>query len=283
MQIVNTNMQREAVSRYILLMLIYTILVSSRDIRQASEGSQHVNQSFKQFVDFFSLVDNMTNSSTFHLHNSTVVTSGSSLPADKESANTTVIHQLGNSTVTHANNAKDDHRSAKSGYDGPIDRNDNFWGAAKENPPKYVGEYSLPIKDRQETVEDIFRREKLPEIQKVLASGDEKEIKKLIAETKEDPFTLLPTPIKYSQIIAGDVYFDFLTKAVTWFLVVSLLLPAAVPMLTLLMMVAEMLALWLLPDVPETPVVPAVPTVPDVLDGVDGLDADGLDGLDGLS
>ena len=60
---------------------------------------------------------------------------------------------------------------------------------------------------------------------------------------------------------------------------VSLLLPAAVPMLTLLMMAAEMLALWLLPDVPDTPVVPAVPAVPDVLDGVDGLDADVLDGL----
>lgn len=278
MQIINTNMQRKAVSRYILLMLIYTVLVSSRDIRQASEGSQHVNQSYKQFVDFFSLVNNMTNSSTFssggHLHNSTGVTSGSSLSADKESANTTVLHRLGNST--HANNVKDDHRSAKSGYDGPIDRNDNFWGAAKENPPEYVGEYSLPIKDRQETVEDIFRREKLPEIQKVLASGDEKEIKKLIEETRDDPFTLLPTPLTYSQLIAGDVYFDFLTKAVTWFLVVSLLLPAAVPMLTLLMMAAEMFALWLLPDVPDTPVVPAVP---DVLDGVDGLDDDVLDGL----
>jgi len=124
---------------------------------------------------------------------------------------------------------------------GKIDRNDAV-------TPEYIPGLSLPISHRKETLQDIYIRERLPEIQKVIASGNPDEIARIIAESNDDPFTVLPNNLKYSDLLAADLFFSFLTKMVTWFVLISLLLPALVPMFTFLSLGAELAALWLIPD-----------------------------------
>jgi len=127
---------------------------------------------------------------------------------------------------------------------GKIDRNDAV-------APEYIPGLSLPIVDRKETLQDIYIREKIPEIQKVIASGDPNEIARIIAESNDDPFTVLPNNLKYSDLLAADLFFSFLTKMVTWFVLISLLLPTLVPMFTFLSLGAELAALWLIPDLSQ--------------------------------
>jgi len=117
-----------------------------------------------------------------------------------------------------------------------------------DEPADFLPGMVLPIQHRKETLQDIYVREKLPEIQRIIASGDEREIARIIAESEEDPFTILPNNLKYSQLLAADLFFSFLTKMVTWFVMISLLLPALVPAFTILSLGAELFALWLIPD-----------------------------------
>jgi len=117
--------------------------------------------------------------------------------------------------------------------------------------PRHLPGFSLPIVDRDETLKDIYLRERMPKIQETLASGDQEAIAKLIAENKDDPFTVLPKQLKYYELLAADLYFSFLTKMVTWFVMISLLLPALVPLFTILSLGAEIAAIYLIPNLEE--------------------------------
>ena len=44
----------------------------------------------------------------------------------------------------------------------------------------------------------------------------------LAAESNDDPFTVLPNNLKYSDLLAADLFFSFLTKMVTWFVLVCI-------------------------------------------------------------
>ncbi len=53
------------------------------------------------------------------------------------------------------------------------------------------------------------------------------------------PFILRPRVLKYSDLLAADVYFSFLTRCVLYFVTISLLLPAVIPLFSLLVLALE--------------------------------------------
>jgi hypothetical protein len=55
----------------------------------------------------------------------------------------------------------------------------------------------------------------------------------------EDPFVLRPTDLKFNALLAADVYFSFLTRVVLYFVMISLLLPAIIPLFSLLVLAIE--------------------------------------------
>merc|ERR1719341_1085233 len=123
------------------------------------------------------------------------------------------------------------HSPTAAAYPGPIDRQDHalpFPGpvnSVADGGKEYLEGTILPVEHRGESLQDIYIRERLPEVQRVIASGDQDAIARLIAENEDDPFTILPKKLKYHELLAADLYFSFLTKMVTWFVMISLILP----------------------------------------------------------
>jgi len=213
-----------------LIMLFCSECVILKDIRVLSDlQHEHVGQSYQQLDSFFNMVSDLQSQ----------ISGLNSEAADKKSQNS----DSGKATINKTE------KSIKNF----MDRSDSIVDTHFETDDfvrvDHVGEYSLPIKHPQESLQDIFKRERLPAMQKIIASGDKDEIKKLMAEANKDPFSLLSTNMKYHELLASDMFFNFVTDVVTWFLVISLLLPAVIPMLTIMMLVSEMLALWLMPSI----------------------------------
>merc|ERR1712034_185238 len=75
-----------------------------------------------------------------------------------------------------------------------------------------------------DTLQDIYNRERMPRISKILSSGDAEKIDKLIAETKKDPFAILPQEVKYHELLGADLFFAFVTRLMLYFVIVSLAL-----------------------------------------------------------
>jgi len=53
-------------------------------------------------------------------------------------------------------------------------------------------------------------------------------------EEEEDPFILQGRDLKFHELLAADIYFNFLTRTVLYFVGLSLCLPAVLPLLSLL-------------------------------------------------
>jgi len=110
--------------------------------------------------------------------------------------------------------------------------------------------FILPANE-EDTLQDIYKRERLPRISQILSSGDADSINKLIEETNEDPFTILPQELKYHELLGADLFFAFITRLMLYFVFVSLALPAMIPVLELFLVLVEEAILWWLGDVPD--------------------------------
>jgi len=87
----------------------------------------------------------------------------------------------------------------------------------------------LPV-HKHASVEEVYHTEELPRIRKAYESGDQV----VISEALLDPLELKARDLKFHELLAADVYFSFLTRTVVYFVVVSLLLPAVIPIISLL-------------------------------------------------
>merc|ERR1712029_427140 len=88
--------------------------------------------------------------------------------------------------------------------------------------------FVLETKD-DDTLQDIYIRERMPRISEILTSGDAQKINTLIEETKRDPFAILPQTLKYHQLLGSDLFLTFMTRLMIYFIIVSLSLPIAIP------------------------------------------------------
>jgi len=87
----------------------------------------------------------------------------------------------------------------------------------------------LPV-HKHASVEEVYHTEELPRIREAYDSGDQV----VISEALLDPLELKARDLKFHELLAADIYFSFLTRTVVYFVVVSLLLPAIIPIISLL-------------------------------------------------
>ena len=106
--------------------------------------------------------------------------------------------------------------------------------------------------DDADSLQDIYNRERMPRISKIMSSGDAEKIDELIEETKKDPFALLPQVSKYHELLGADLFFAFITRLMIYFVIISLALPALIPILEILLVIFEEAILWALGDEPGT-------------------------------
>merc|ERR1719305_727045 len=80
------------------------------------------------------------------------------------------------------------------------------------------------------SVEEVYHSEELPRIKEAYEAGDQGVISKAL----QDPLELKANDLKFHELLAADVYFSFLTRTVVYFVAVSLILPAIIPIISLL-------------------------------------------------
>ena len=90
--------------------------------------------------------------------------------------------------------------------------------------------------EKRDSLEEIYEREHLPKVVEVLKEGSRSEVQEVIEQGREDPFSLQSKDLKFSELLAADAYFSFLTRTVIYFVTISLILPAIIPLISLLVL-----------------------------------------------
>ena len=69
-----------------------------------------------------------------------------------------------------------------------------------------------------------------------------------MTEIKDDSFILELKDVKYSDLLAADAYFSFLTRIVIYFVGISILLPTIIPIFNIATLVIQHIMNWVLED-----------------------------------
>ena len=90
--------------------------------------------------------------------------------------------------------------------------------------------------ENRDSLEEIYVREHLPKVVEILKEGSRSEVQEVIEQGRKDPFSLQSKDLKFSELLAADAYFSFLTRTVIYFVTISLILPAIIPLFSLLVL-----------------------------------------------
>ena len=111
----------------------------------------------------------------------------------------------------------------------------------KSGPESHAQDRSAPTRNLNivsvnidDSIQDIYNREELPRVSRILSSGNASMIDKLIQDTKNDPFAIVSRDIKYHELLGADLIFAFLYKVMIYFIGSALALPAVIEILVVL-------------------------------------------------
>ena len=103
--------------------------------------------------------------------------------------------------------------------------------------------------EESDSLIDIYNRERLPRIGKIITSGDSESIDNALSEVQADPFSIKPLSLKFQELIFDDLYLGFQTQLGVFFVFLALIIPAMIPLLEIFIILVEEAIVWAIASV----------------------------------